>query len=781
MSAELEGTVALELRLGVRLGTARVEEFEDGTGVPLLEGIVPLRLGLSVALGNTVTVVFTKGSASAVLSATGADGLGMGNGLRGSSVFVPTEPEDTGTVLLKLGLGVALGRTMMVVFAKGSALLLASSGADELGLGVAIGSTTTIVVFAKGSAMLLNSAGADELGMGNGLRGSSVFVPIDTVLIVAFMLGLGVMLGSTTTIVVFTKGSTLLLTSTGADELGIGNGERGESEFVPIEAVLIVLFMVGLGVSTGSTTTIVVFAKGSTMLLASIGADELGIGNGERGESEFVPIETVPIGAVLIVLFMFGLGVSTGSTTTIVVFTKGSALLSTAGTDELGMGNGERGESEFVPIETVLIGAVLIVLFMLGLGVSTGSTTTIVVFTKGSALLSTAGTRELGMGNGERGESEFVPIESVLIEAVLIVTFMLGLGVTLGSTTTTTATVVFVTGSTELSTAGDDELGMGNGERGESEFVPVESVLIEAVLIVTFMLGLGVALGGTTTTTAIVVFVNGRALLSIAGIDELEMGNGKRGESEFVPVEPVLIVTAVLGLGTVPKVTVRVEFADGTIDALGGTELAEELGIGKGLRGESEFDPVKPVEIGVVGVDARLGELAVELTISGGISPSPPVEDATAVDPEVEENELPDDTVTFGGDAGAAKLSGGISPIPPVEVAIAVEPEVEKMRLPDDTVTFNDATGIELGGGISPSPPVEERTAVDPEVEKNELLDDTVTLVGGDTGAAELNGGISPFPPVEVATAVELEVAKMALPTLVPTTRRGDGVPTCEL
>jgi hypothetical protein len=728
MSAELEGTVALELRLGVRLGTARVEEFEDGTGVPLLEGIVPLRLGLSVALGNTVTVVFTKGSASAVLSATGADGLGMGNGLRGSSVFVPTEPEDTGTVLLKLGLGVALGRTMMVVFAKGSALLLASSGADELGLGVAIGSTTTIVVFAKGSAMLLNSAGADELGMGNGLRGSSVFVPIDTVLIVAFMLGLGVMLGSTTTIVVFTKGSTLLLTSTGADELGIGNGERGESEFVPIEAVLIVLFMVGLGVSTGSTTTIVVFAKGSTMLLASIGADELGIGNGERGESEFVPIETVPIGAVLIVLFMlgavlivlfmFGLGVSTGSTTTIVVFTKGSALLSTAGTDELGMGNGERGESEFVPIETVLIGAVLIVLFMLGLGVSTGSTTTIVVFTKGSALLSTAGTGELGMGNGERGESEFVPIESVLIEAVLIVTFMLGLGV---------------------------------------------------------------ALGGTTTTTAIVVFVNGRALLSIAGIDELEMGNGKRGESEFVPVEPVLIVTAVLGLGTVPKVTVRVEFADGTIDALGGTELAEELGIGKGLRGESEFDPVKPVEIGVVGVDARLGELAVELTICGGISPSPPVEDATAVDPEVEENELPDDTVTFGGDAGAAKLSGGISPIPPVEVAIAVEPEVEKMRLPDDTVTFNDATGIELGGGISPSPPVEERTAVDPEVEKNELLDDTVTLVGGDTGAAELNGGISPFPPVEVATAVELEVAKMALPTLVPTTRRGDGVPTCEL
>jgi hypothetical protein len=731
MSAELEGTVALELRLGVRLGTARVEEFEDGTGVPLLEGIVPLRLGLSVALGNTVTVVFTKGSASAVLSATGADGLGMGNGLRGSSVFVPTEPEDTGTVLLKLGLGVALGRTMMVVFAKGSALLLASSGADELGLGVAIGSTTTIVVFAKGSAMLLNSAGADELGMGNGLRGSSVFVPIDTVLIVAFMLGLGVMLGSTTTIVVFTKGSTLLLTSTGADELGIGNGERGESEFVPIEAVLIVLFMVGLGVSTGSTTTIVVFAKGSTMLLASIGADELGIGNGERGESEFVPIETVPIGAVLIVLFM--------------------------------------------------LGAVLIVLFMFGLGVSTGSTTTIVVFTKGSALLSTAGTGELGMGNGERGESEFVPIESVLIEAVLIVTFMLGLGVTLGSTTTTTATVVFVTGSTELSTAGDDELGMGNGERGESEFVPVESVLIEAVLIVTFMLGLGVALGGTTTTTAIVVFVNGRALLSIAGIDELGMGNGKRGESEFVPVEPVLIVTAVLGLGTVPKVTVRVEFADGTIDALGGTELAEELGIGKGLRGESEFDPVKPVEIGVVGVDARLGELAVELTISGGISPSPPVEDATAVDPEVEENELPDDTVTFGGDAGAAKLSGGISPIPPVEVAIAVEPEVEKMRLPDDTVTFNDATGIELGGGISPSPPVEERTAVDPEVEKNELLDDTVTLVGGDTGAAELNGGISPFPPVEVATAVELEVAKMALPTLVPTTRRGDGVPTCEL
>jgi hypothetical protein len=668
MSAELEGTVALELRLGVRLGTARVEEFEDGTGVPLLEGIVPLRLGLSVALGNTVTVVFTKGSASAVLSATGADGLGMGNGLRGSSVFVPTEPEDTGTVLLKLGLGVALGRTMMVVFAKGSALLLASSGADELGLGVAIGSTTTIVVFAKGSAMLLNSAGADELGMGNGLRGSSVFVPIDTVLIVAFMLGLGVMLGSTTTIVVFTKGSTLLLTSTGADELGIGNGERGESEFVPIEAVLIVLFMVGLGVSTGSTTTIVVFAKGSTMLLASIGADELGIGNGERGESEFVPIETVPIGAVLIVLFM--------------------------------------------------LGAVLIVLFMFGLGVSTGSTTTIVVFTKGSALLSTAGTGELGMGNGERGESEFVPIESVLIEAVLIVTFMLGLGV---------------------------------------------------------------ALGGTTTTTAIVVFVNGRALLSIAGIDELGMGNGKRGESEFVPVEPVLIVTAVLGLGTVPKVTVRVEFADGTIDALGGTELAEELGIGKGLRGESEFDPVKPVEIGVVGVDARLGELAVELTICGGISPSPPVEDATAVDPEVEENELPDDTVTFGGDAGAAKLSGGISPIPPVEVAIAVEPEVEKMRLPDDTVTFNDATGIELGGGISPSPPVEERTAVDPEVEKNELLDDTVTLVGGDTGAAELNGGISPFPPVEVATAVELEVAKMALPTLVPTTRRGDGVPTCEL
>jgi hypothetical protein len=509
------------------------------------------------------------------------------------------------------------------------------------------GTTTTIVsagggldvMFPEGAGMLPEGAGtlvgnAVELGIGNGKRGASELVPIDAVLIVAFTLGLGVMLGTAGT-VIFVDGTMLPVGSVA--ELGMGNGILGASEFVPIELKGTVKLELGLGVILGIAGT-EEFEDGTGVpLLATIGADELGIGNGIRDVSELVPIElegTVPLKP--------GLGVALGKkVTVIVVFVNGGAPLSTAGTDELGMGNGIRGASELVPIE--LEGTVPL---KLGLGVALGKiVTVVVVFVNGSALLSTAGTDELGMGNGIRGASEFVPIE---LEGT--VPFKVGIGVALGGTTTT---VVFVKGNALLlNSIGADELGIGKGERGESEFVPVEPVLTVA-----FVLRLGVALTG------------------------VDMVIEKLAEGGMMPLLPVADETAVLPW------TVKV---------------------------------VPPLEkdTSTLGVGARLGELmAVEFTSGGGITPDALVEKAVAIDPEVEEMRLPDDTVTFD-EATGVELGGGISPLPPVDDATAVDPDVEKTRLPTEIVTLDEATGVELGGGISPNPPVEERTAVELDVEK---------------------------------------------------------------
>lgn len=154
---------------------------------------------------------------------------------------------------------------------------------------------------------------------------------------------------------------------------------------------------------------------------------------------------------------------------------------------------------------------------------------------------------ELVRGNGERGASEFVPVEPKLD-----VLFKLWLGVRLEGPVTV-----------ELAEDGEtDALGMelvrGKGERGASEFVPVEpklEVLLDIWLDVRLAGGVTVELAEDWETDALAT--------------ELVMWNAGGGLSEFVTVEPTLDVMFELELGVIlGGGAVTVEFTGGTIEPL---------------------------------------------------------------------------------------------------------------------------------------------------------------------------------------------------------------------
>jgi hypothetical protein len=107
------------------------------------------------------------------------------------------------------------------------------------------------------------------------------------------------------------------------------------------------------------------------------------------------------------------------------------------------------------------------------------------------------------------------------------------------------------------------------------------------------------------------MLTDGRGVLVNAGVETLAlplddgMGKGERGESEFVPVEPLDtgavgntnvefaggVIDALIILEFVDGVTdalTMLEFVDGVIDAL----TLDDDGIGKGERGASELVPI---------------------------------------------------------------------------------------------------------------------------------------------------------------------------------------------
>jgi hypothetical protein len=263
---------------------------------------------------------------------------------------------------------------------------------------------------------------------------------------------------------------------------------------------------------------------------------ELVRGNGERGFSELVPVEPT-----LEVKLKLALGVTLGGAV-VDEFTGGTLALLTL---ELGRGNGERGLSELVPVEPMLE-----VKFKLLLGVTLGGAV-VDEFTGGTTDPLMV---ELVSGNGERGLSEFVPVEPKLE-----VKFKLALGVTLGGTVTET----FVDGTGEpLTLVRSVELVRGNGERGLSELVPVDPKLE-----VTFKLELGITLGGTVTEALVDGITDPLTLVCSV---ELVIGNGERGLSELVPIERVLVETFELEDGMITvvinelEITTIDEFEDGT-------------------------------------------------------------------------------------------------------------------------------------------------------------------------------------------------------------------------
>jgi hypothetical protein len=238
-------------------------------------------------------------------------------------------------------------------------------------------------------------------------------------------------------------------------------------------------------------------------------------------------------------------------------------------------------------------------------------------------------------------------------------------------------------------------------------------------------------------------------------VDVSVMGSGLRGAPELDPMDPLEIdATGELGADVGPVDKGIEEFAGGIIPLLSVDEVMAVL--------PWSVKVVAPLneESVTLGVRARLIKLlAVEFTDGGGMTPDAALEEAVAVESEVEKIAMPDDVVMLVRDPDV-ELGGGMIPAEPVERVRAVEFDVEKISMPDEMVTFGTDPDVEPGG-MTPAEPVERVSAVEFDVEKISMPDEMVTF-GTDPGV-EL-GGMTPAEPVERVSAVEFDVEKISVP-----------------
>jgi hypothetical protein len=288
------------------------------------------------------------------------------------------------------------------------------------------------------------------------------------------------------------------------DDDGIGKGERGESEFVPVDLRDDVMLALWLGVMLGGTvmeefedgigllivpTETVEFEEGIGLLTLPTGVEDDGIGNGLRGESELVPVDRLETGAVgkTIVEFADGVG----------------------------------GIIPPPPVPDEVYVLLAIVMLMIPPVVETtisgvGESVVVVVLV-------------LTFADGSGGMIPFPPVENAVpVEKAVVVV----------------KPVERISIPDETETLGNippDELGGGiSPETPVDKKTPVE-LLTETISIpedvVTVMFTTVVGVG----RAMLELFDDGEGTpVEIAGgVVELVRGNGLRGASELVPVEPI--------------------------------------------------------------------------------------------------------------------------------------------------------------------------------------------------------------------------------------------------
>lgn len=329
----------------------------------------------------------------------------------------------------------------------------------------------------------------------------------------------------------------------------------------------------------------------------------VGIGNGERGASEFVPVETKDV-----VMLALELGVMLGGTVS----------------EEL-----NEGVTEALTVETARTEVNGTVMFALELEKRLDGMVA-ETFEDGTIELLLGRGVELVRGNGDRGSSELVPVDPRLLETL-----------TLGVDGSTVRVIVLeLTMIVEFS----DGAGVLTLPIEVAEFSDGAGVLTLPIKVVEFSDGAGLL----TVPTEVVELADGTAELVLpTGVDELVRGNGERGASELVPVDPRLDVMFAMGVdaGTVKlkelETNTRVELEGGTAELIVPTGVValedgpgvvalpngvDELVRGKGLRGTSELVPVEPVETEATG--------PVELA-EGVVIPLLPVAEEVYVLPEI--------------------------------------------------------------------------------------------------------------------------------------------------
>jgi T5SS/PEP-CTERM-associated repeat protein len=420
--------------------------------------------------------------------------------------------------------------------------------------GVTVGSTTAGTLVVAAGANIASTGTADLIGG----YGGSGFVAVD---------GTGATWTSTNDLTIAGTGSTGTLTATAGglvvagDGISVGTLGQGLLQALNGGTIDIAGGAIVVGQSVDSSGTIAI--SGADALL-SFGAAAEGITVGSAGQGSLY----VESGGTIEVNGTGGIDIGTSADATGSFVVSGIASAVILGTTALGIDVGDAGQGAL----DVLNGGTVSLLSSghgIGVGVTAGSTGTLVV--SGSDALLTLGTATTGISVGYAGQGTLDVSDSGTV-SLLSSGYGVGVGVSAGSSGT-----LVISGSDALLALGTNTSGIAVGDSGQG-LLEVES---NSALLLD---GGGLGIGGNTSGTGSVTVAGPGALLVDA--DGLGVGGSGQGTLNVSNGGTVQVTGGGIGVG----------YADGGAGSVvvSGTASVITLGtattgIGVGVAGQGSF------------------------------------------------------------------------------------------------------------------------------------------------------------------------------------------------